>query len=212
MNCSVNLVPAARAEAHTLASRRRTWISVCVAGALLVALGWTAQSVTRGALMRLKSQADAVDARRALVQSRILAADEQRGQLLARVKLIAAARRRQPWPARLIGLTRSAPEGVFLTQLSVSSKPGERPEPPAAAARPASAGRDTPLRMPAVPAHVVRLQGLALDHTALIQLLNALQSSPYWQHVELVRATSEPYAGRTVVAFEFECRSAELTQ
>jgi hypothetical protein len=58
----------------------------------------------------------------------------------------------------------------------------------------------------------VRLEGLALDHTGLIQLLHTLQNSADWENVELVRATTEPYAGRSVVAFEFDCRTAELAK
>jgi Tfp pilus assembly protein PilN len=207
MSCSVNLVPAARVQAHALATRRRIWISLCAAAALLLALGWTAQFATRRALAHLNHRADVLNAQRALLQTRVHAADQQRQDLLARLRLIAAARRRQPWAARLARLTRSAPEGIFLTHLDISPKPAQ-----ASAARPLPVGANRgspPPQVPPVPAHDVRLQGLALDHTALIQFLNTLQSSPDWRHVELLRATSEPFAGRTVVAFEFDCRTEE---
>jgi hypothetical protein len=55
----------------------------------------------------------------------------------------------------------------------------------------------------------VRLLGYALDHAALLQLLNALQEFPDFQQVELVRATLEPHGAGVAVAFELACRTME---
>jgi len=210
MSCSVNLVPVARLQAHALARRRRAWIGLCTAGGLLVGLSWGAQNVTRRAVTHLEERAEALGAQRSLIQNQVSAAQEQRDGVLARLKLISAARRGQPWAGRLARLTRSVPDGVFLTQMTVSA----RTEPQSAAARAGavSSAQAPALRPAASPVHDVRLEGLALDHTGLIQLLHTLQNSADWEHVELVRATSEPYAGRNVVAFEFDCRTAELAK
>jgi Tfp pilus assembly protein PilN len=210
MSCSVNLVPAARVRARAFARRCRAWVVICAGSALLVGVGWSAQYLTGRALARLHARTSALEGQRAAAQQRLAAADERRAQLTARLKLIAAARREQPWAARLAELARTVPEGVFLTQLNISPKPSG-PEGLAVAARGAASAGQAPAQ-PAVtsPAHDVRLMGYALDHAALIQLLNTLQASPDWQQVELVRATSEPYAGQTAVAFEFDCRSEEL--
>jgi Tfp pilus assembly protein PilN len=209
MSCSVNLVPAARVRARAFARRCQAWVVICAGGALLVGIGWSAQYLTGRALLRLHTRTSALEGQRAMVQQRLAAADERRAQLTARLKLIAAARRKQPWAARLAALARTVPEGVFLTQLNISPK---QPGPElASAARGAASANPAPAQ-PGVttPVHDVRLMGYALDHAALIQLLNTLQGSPDWQQVELVRATSEPYAGQTAVAFEFDCRSEEL--
>ena len=96
-------------------------------------------------------------------------------------------------------------ESFSRSSISAPNSPGRKGSHSQAGA--ASAGQPP---TPPTPAHDVRLLGYALDHAALIQLLNTLQGSPDWQQVELVRATSEPYAGQTAVAFEFDCRSEEL--
>jgi len=210
MRCSVNLLPAVHLHARARARRRAGWVTLCAACGALVAGGWVVQHLAGRALARLASRAGELDARTAEVQRRLVAAHTERGELLARLETVAQARRPQPWPPRLLQLTQTAPEGVFFTHFSATSTDAHTPNPgvPARAVPSPQAGSTGPgERAPLVQA--VRIMGYAVDHAALIQLLNTLQNQRDWQQVELVRATLEPYQSRLAVAFEFDCRTQE---
>ncbi|MGD8453710.1 MAG: PilN domain-containing protein [Phycisphaerae bacterium] len=241
MSCSVNLVPAARLHAQARARRRIGWLIVGAIGALLVGAGWGVQHIAAAGLARLAEHVAGLEVQHAEAQRRLLASQGQRDALLDQLRVVATARRPQPWAHRLTALARQAPPGVFLTELVVTTPEGPtRPTEDAtgehrraaAAAHTATArtatGRTTPTGSPqaqasslsppqapqasppqAPQAQAVRLVGYAVDHGALIQMLQTLESDPEWGQVELVRATLEPLRGGVAVAFQFDCRTGE---
>ncbi len=216
MSCSVNLVPAMRLHTRRRARRGRLWLGFCASLCVLLATAWAAERTAASALARLADNVSELELRRTEVQRRLLLAQQQRARLIEQLQTVAGARRPQVWPRRLVALMREAPPGVFLTALHIdpptAGEPGEKPAlpPPATQAAP-----QTPQAVqPAPPAlRGVRLVGYALNHDALLQFLHALQSASggasEWQHVELIRATQEPYQGGLLVAFELACRIEE---
>ncbi len=216
MTCSVNLVPVAQVYARSRARRRTIWLAVCGLASLALAGGWILQLASATALRHLQEAIAVTEVQRSDIQRRVVAANGRRAQLLAQLQTLAQGRRSQPWPQRLLTLTRDAPAGVFLTALDVSTQEQVGPAPPrdagataAPAPGPAREGAAPPKTT--VEQQIVRLRGYAIDHGALIQFLNALQGAGQWQNVELVRANQEPFRRGMAVGFEFECRAAEPT-
>lgn len=217
MSCSVNLVPPARAQARERLRRRRAWLGVAAAGVLALGAGMAMQHVAGAGLVRLSRRVDALEAEHSDVQRRLLTADGRRTALLQKLEVMAEARRPQPWARRLAELARAAPEGVYLREMRLAAADLENGAATAAglasaatrAPAVAGAGQPVPVTPPA-PGHTeVRLLGYALDHAALLRLLNVLQDFPDFQQVELVRATLEPHGGGVAVAFELACRTRE---
>lgn len=217
MTPGVNLVPQLQRLARVRARRRTVWTGLALTLAVLVASAWAVENTAARGLQRLADRVQATELQRAEVQRRLTTAEADRRLALETLQTVAAARRPQPWARRLATLTETAPEGVFLTALTVSDgKPdartaaaplanlaGSRP-PPASLARGTPAPAESPRG-----AREVSLRGYALDHGALIQLLNTLQNMPGWHHVELVRATSEPFRAGLAVAFELTSAAEE---
>ncbi|MEW6251955.1 MAG: PilN domain-containing protein [Planctomycetota bacterium] len=221
MSCSVNLVPLARIEARARARRRSIWLVVCGVSALLASAGWGVQRAAEGALARLASHVNTLEAQRAEVRRRLVADGARRAQMLERLHTVAAARRPQLWVGRLARLTREAPEGIFLTALSATAGASAPPSgPPVMApphAGPAAEGRNAAApgaaaRAPEPERHTVQIRGHAVDNAALLQFLNTLQKLPGWEKVELVQAAAEKFGGRPAVGFEFRCRTVEEVQ
>ena len=216
MTPGVNLVPQVHRLARVRARRRTVWTGLAVTLAVLVASAWAVENTAVRGLRRLADRVQATELQRAEVQRRLTTAETDRRLALEALQTVAAARRPQPWARRLATLVETAPEGVFLTALTVSDgRPDARAAGPAAKASggrstPAAAGRGTPAptENPRA-AREVFLRGYALDHGALIQLLNTLQNMPGWHHVELVRATSEPIRAGLAVAFELTSAAEE---
>lgn len=217
MSCSVNLVPVARLQARARLRRRASWVVACGIGVTGCASGWGLLYAARASVARAVASVHGIEVQCADVQRRIVAAGAQRDRLIERVNTLAAARRAQPWPARLVTLARETPDGVFLTGIQVepiaAAVPTNMPEPPRAA--PSAAKSPTPQADPVPSAPVelrsVRLLGYAIDHAALLQFHNVVQRLPGLQQVELVRAVQEPFGATQAVAFEMDCRTREDT-
>lgn len=228
MTSGVNLVPMAQRLARTRVRRRVVWSGVGLALAILVASAWAIEVSAARGLHRLSDRVMATEHRRAEIQRRLALAETQRQDALDALQTLAAARRPQPWARRWVTLTAAAPEGVFLTALTLSEvksdpRSGGR-ETGRDAGRTGLTGRDAGRigretgrdagRTQAAPeaprgAREVLLRGYALDHGALIQLLHTLQNLPGWHQVELIRATSEPFRAGHAVAFELACATQE---
>jgi type IV pilus assembly protein PilM len=211
-----NLVPIARLRDRARIRRRAAWLGACLAAGLLIAAGWSVQRAAAAVVARLSREVAALEIQRTEAQRRLVNAGAQRSQLLARLQTVASARRPQPWAQRLTALTREAPQGIFLTAVTIAEGDqcfaAGKPFPgiPTATGSPAASGTTGPEVGPAAPGRQsVRLLGYALDHGALIQLLNTLQNLPGWQQVELVRATAEPFRRGSAVAFELACQTQE---
>jgi hypothetical protein len=208
MSCSVNLVPAARLVTRARTRRRSAWAGTCVVAAGLVAGGWLLHRTAEGALERLAGRVSSLETRRAQVQAQVSAADAERTALFEQLRTIAGARHPQPWARRLMRLAQHAPEGVFLTTIEIASS-GKgaaaqrgRVRPRGEETRPGEQAKDGAVNQ------VVNLTGYALDHGALIQLLNTLQTLPEWGQAELIQATSDRGA---TVQFQVACRLEENT-
>jgi hypothetical protein len=189
----------------------RAWLGACAGISVLLATGWGAERTAGVTLRKLAETVDGLEGQRTEAQRRLLVANGQRARLVEQLQTVVGARRPQLWPRRLVTLAQQAPSGVFLTSLQVdasaadTSQASENPRPPATTQPAAQA----PRAGLAPEAQMVRLIGYALDHAALLQFLHALQSSPDWQHVELIRAAQEAYQGALLVAFEMSCRTQE---
>ncbi len=207
MNCGVNLVPLAQLERRARQRRRQVWLTVCGVLALLGGAAWAVEHTAQAALDRRMRAVERLDRHRAEVQQRLAALATRRAALLARLESVTGVRRSQPWPGRLVALTRAAPAGVFLTSLTINPPGVAAGDRRAPAAKGGAASRPTETMAEGV--QDVRLQGYAMDHAELIQFLTRLQDLPGWVKVELVRATAEPVGQGTAVGFELACRTKE---
>jgi Tfp pilus assembly protein PilN len=207
MNCSVNLVPAAQLIRRAHHRRQSAWI---VTGVILCGLMGGAGLLHRtaaGAVEREAARVQAFEQQRATTQRKLVAAEAERAALIQQLQIVAGARHAQPWAQRLTALTQAAPEGVFLTTIEIGAA---SPRSAAGSLVRTSSSRSRPLddqpNAPGSTRQIVRLTGHALDHGALIQLLNTLQALPGWGQAELIRATSEH---GTTVTFELACETQE---
>lgn len=191
VGCSVNLVPASRLNALRRARRRSYWIGACTTSVLLVFAGWLTHQGAVTSLNHISARVYGLEVQRSDSQRRLVAASARRDELLQQLRIVAAARRPQPWAHRLVALTRAAPEGLFLTELRVATVSNQRTA--------TTPGEVSPT--------VVTLLGYAVDHAALIQFIAALQELPEWSQVDLVRANQEPLGAGYAVAFEVSCKT-----
>lgn len=211
MSCSVNLVPAGRIWRRHRTKRRNAWVVACAFVALIVAGGWGTLRAADAAVRRLSKDVDVFRTHRQQTQQRLATASAQRASLLGELREAVGARREQPWARRLVDLSEDVPAGVLVTSIEVSpistrSRPGaysrrNRPEP-----------REKEGAQAEPSGEAVRVLGYAVDHPALLQLVNVIQDLPAWHRVELVRADQEAVRGANVVAFELYCRIGEEPQ
>jgi hypothetical protein len=193
MSTSVNLVPQTRLVRLARGRHARRWAWVCGLWALVVATAWAAQFAADRALTGLAQGTRDIDARRAEIETRLTDAVARRAALFDQVQSASQARRPQPWPRRLVALAEAASDGVFLTHVAIAT--------------PESNTRTVTLT-PAAEDQSVRLIGYARDHAVLLRFLNTVEALPAWEHVELVRATQEPFGSTSAVAFELDCRTS----
>lgn len=210
MSCSVNLVPTQRLTQRRRARRCTSWTVACLAAGLAVAAGWAVQQMGAGAVAHLRQRVQSTEQERARLQRELTLADVQRGALLTRLEAVTAARRPQPWPQRLVSLTREAPPAVFLTDLTMG-QPGQAGAPNRAQTGALGTSRARERRGGQLPEGLQRVEmlGFALDHGALLQFVNTLQGLPGWEQVELVKASLGPYRSGEAIAFELDCRTRE---
>jgi len=199
MTCAVNLVPAARLDSRMRMRRRRTWLAVCAALGTLLASAWSLRYMSQRQLVRLAGDVAALEAQRDDVQRRLVAMDARRQQILAELRGVALARRPQPWPQRLLELTRQAPEGVVLTTLRMETHAKE----------PGKTGEEQLVTGVMDAKQVVQIQGFALEHADLIGFVTVLENQPDWDAVELVQATRTRYLSGEAVMFELSATAPE---
>jgi len=208
MSCSVNLIPDTLARARLRGQRRKIWIGICSAAAVLLFIGWSVERAAAVSLRKTSESLSALEAQHAEVNQALAAVDAECAALLEQLQTVATARRPQPWPGRLVAMSGTAPGGVFLTRIRVSAPDESRASPRGVSFISADATSDEDDARP-VASQAVQLFGYAADHEVLIQWLNAVQELPGWQEVELVRATLEPYGHGLAVAFELDCETVE---
>jgi Tfp pilus assembly protein PilN len=202
MHCTVNLVPLAQRRARSRARHRNAWLVVGGAVSLLVAAGWGVQRVAHASLDRIRSDTATLAAQHAAIAQRLAAASTERDELLERLRRVAAARRPQRWPLRLVELSATVPDGVYLTSLAVTPADKLRPGRNTAAAADPAEDKGPGLQR-------IQLLGRALDHDTLLQFVAVLQSVPDFQDVTLVRATQAPFGAGAALSFELACAAVE---
>lgn len=220
MTPSANLLPGAFLDARRRAQRVRAWVgaafvALLAAGALAVAWVHAAR-----ALDRVTRRVAVIEEGRQSIERQLHASRAARDDALFRLRVLAAARRPQPWPAQLVALARSMPDGVVLTKLSVEPQASPTPAPaaaapatptgaPAAAAPTSSPAATTRPGASAARVFPVQLAGFASDHEQVSSLADRLRRLPGWGSVELTKAARQPLGGGHAVAFELTCRVAE---
>lgn len=220
----INLVPRECAEAFARARRRSFWVTANGCAALLALCAAAVYSATQGLARGLETQMQlALDNQRQTRRQ----LDEVLGQCRRageRFRLIQEMQRPQLWAARLLQLSRHAPQEVLLTSIEVEPTApapvagGAAPQPPSrvgptpSPATPPGAGTPPASAAPAPeapPEWIVRLRGLARDHDSVLMLAEAMRGVPGWYAPKLVRASLETHAGGSLVNFQLECRSRE---
>lgn len=199
MNCAVNLVPATRLHTRTRLRRRRAWLATCAALGILLASAWLLRYAAQRQLVRLAGDVSALEAQRDNVQRRLVAIDARRQQILSELRGVALARRPQPWPQRLLALTRQAPAGVVLTSLRMQTRTADTAVPAET-----TAAAEVPTTT-----QIVQMQGFALEHADLIGFVHVLETQPEWDSVELVQATRASYLSGQAVMFEVSAAAPE---
>ena len=212
MSCSVNMVPEASLRAQARAKRLVRWLAVCTSAALLLAAGWIVQYMAAAGLARFGGKLANLDQQRTKADAHLVSARKRRAELAHELRMVAATKRPQPWPRRLAQLTGVAPDGVLITAINIT--PPERPAEPKQTTTSRERRREkdeappAPAPEPSYPDDTrqrVRIQGQALDHATLIQLLNGIEQLPEWHNVELIQATQQPCGAALVIAFELDC-------
>ncbi len=208
MSAGVNLVPHAFLRARRRSRRRNAWLAVVAATAFLFLMGWGGQRLAAHALHTVEYQVENIEQQRSDVQRQLLMAAGRRSELVDQLRTVTESRRPQPWAQRLTTLTDVVPAGVLITSIDIGTGGrvvvGNR-RPPRGPANTAANATDHNLQP-------VQMRGHALDHGALIQMLNTLQQLPGWTQVELVRATLGPFRTGAAVAFELDCQTLEDVQ
>ena len=206
MNYSVNMVPQASLQAQARAHRLVRWIAACVLAALLLTAGWVVQYTATAGLAELDDRLSDLGVQRIKADAHLVSAKRRRAELAQQLQIVAATRRPQPWARRLANLTEAAPDGVLITRISIDTpaplterKESKKPREPNEK-QPAPAISDTGNAR-----QHVRIEGHALDHGTLIQLVNSIERIPEWQDVELIRATQQRCGAALVIAFELAC-------
>ncbi len=190
MSYAVNLVPFSRRVARSRVRRRNAWGTACSMAAIAICVAWFVGRSAHVAIDRLAVDLHALEVQQTGVRAKLVDGSAERDDLLEQLRRLASGRRAQPWAHRLVELAELTPNDVFLTELAVAP-------PPAAPSEPTEPT-----------AHRIRMVGIALDHSVLLQFMGALQTVPAWDEVELVRAHLNPEQG---VEFELVCGTAGET-
>ena len=209
LSCAVNLLPDSCHNVRRRTMRRKVWTAVALSAALLVAGAWAALRAVDQALLRLDRELGRVQVEQSELDRQLMLAAKLRNDLAARGRALSALRHRQPLPEQLLTLSRLAPAGVVLTEIRAQPA-GEVREP----IQPSSSGNTrSPAANPSPESTprplLVQFSGYALDHDELARLVAVLQQVPQWEHVELLRATRQPYGSGEALAFELKCRQLE---
>ncbi len=220
MSCAVNLLPESCHNARRRARRRNAWSVAVVSAGLLVVGTWVAFRATDRTLLWLNRQLASAQSKQCELDRQLTLATRLRNDLTRRARTLAALRQEHLLPEQLLTLTRQAPAGVVFTEITAHPATGAR-----TAARPGSrafravGSRWSPPR--STVSHdqsaangplIVQMSGYAVDHDQLTRLIGVLQRVPQWEQVELLGAAREPYRTGTALAFQLECRPAEVSR
>jgi Tfp pilus assembly protein PilN len=207
MNASVNLVPQACRIARQRIVRRNRWGAVSLTCALAAASGAFVRYSSSAALEQAGARLTHLQARQADLDRQLAVHLRSRAALLDRARSLSTLRQSLSVPEQLVALAAAAPNGVVLTELRAEAAPPPataKPPPPATSAQPRAArAASQPI---ATPTRRIGLNGLALDHERLTQLMESIRRVPLWQNVELLRAAREPLPGGHAIAFRLECQ------
>jgi hypothetical protein len=222
MSYAVNLLPESCHNACRRTLRRNAWTVTLLSVGLLLIGTWVALGATNRTIRRLNHEFANVQIRQSELDRQLTLAIKLRNALAQRARTLAALRQEQPLPEQLLVLTRQAPRGVVFTEIltrpvgsaRTSSRSPSRafPGPPSRASRPEPL-KATPNDLPPSGGPlVVQMSGYAVDQDELTRLIDILQRVPQWERVELLRAAREPYRTGVALAFQLECRPAEIRQ
>jgi len=200
MNCRVNLLPEACANASRRAARRNVWTVTVLIASLLGAGTWGVLQAADRAVGRLHAELAELQARRLELERSLASAGAYRNQLAAQARALASLRHRHPLPAQLLTLSRLAPAGILLEELRGGAlaasgsfaAPGMPAEPLRAAAE--------------LPPGLVQMSGYATSHDELARFIAAVQRVPNWERVELLRAARRPERAGDALVFQLQCQ------
>lgn len=204
MTLGVNFVPHERRHASRRRRRLSAWVVACASLAALGLIAWTVEQTVRYAFARTADELETLAAQRSEVERRIAEAESRRAELLARLATVSTVERPQPWPKRLVDLTRLAPADVVLTSLNVSSVEASASR-EAGAARPAAGTAASKAGAGESPPQSLRIVGYAADHSALLRFVDALSLLDGAAGARLVRAQRDDARGHGAVSFEVLC-------
>lgn len=203
--CAINLIPDTCRHARQRAQRLRRWLGVVGALGVVLAAPWLWFVVGQTRVEQLESRIAEARARHVELdrQYRLLA--RRRGELLARFQTVVTPTDTRDLAASLGQLTVTAPRGVMLTRLSLSTGArgvSRRPQPGVARRSPVLGDKPNVGRR-------LQFEGLALDHHRLQTLMRALEQLPHCQQVTLVRSQRHDADSGTLQSFALECRWEE---
>ncbi|MBL8877852.1 MAG: hypothetical protein JNG88_01930 [Phycisphaerales bacterium] len=204
MSCSVNLLPAVLVHARTRNNRARAWWIAC--GTLLTSVVgvWAARTASDRVDQRLDTQVAELTRESSQKAREIVLAKSEARQAIERLLRLEALLQYNRWPERYGILANTAPEGVFLAELTV------KPEADASAPRlnpgggPVSASTAGKVQaQKTTTGHKrFRIVGYAASHTEITTLLTAISNLPGCSDVQLVSAASDPKFKDFSIRFE----------
>ena len=210
---SVNLIPLACLRRQARVRRRNVW-GLVFSGAVVLVLGlWLIRAHHGGATGRLRGELSEAQARLLALTGHLESSRAERNVLLERLHQLSALRCPQPWAERLATLTRQAPPQVVLSELSARVGPLRSPTPSARVpSSPAAAGEALEGKDDGVVPSAVSVAGFAVDHGALIRLIETMHDIEGFGEAELVRAIRKPYRNGFAIAFELQSDRREAVR
>jgi Tfp pilus assembly protein PilN len=204
----VNLIPSEMLIRHRLMRRLQGWVivGVALAGATLVPVA--VEGRQQAQIERMRASVAEVETKLRSVRGEVASTAQTVLDLDAELARAGALRTKRSWSGLLALLSESLPPQVWLTSLAT-----DPPQPvsghgtvPAVGKAPEEAktgGKGIVIVLEAPTA--LRLEGYALDHVGLLDLITELKDSGSFATVSLVNAGMEPVLGGRAVHFVLAC-------
>ena len=188
-----NFIPAHRVEAKRRHRRIRRWTAVSAAYlAVLLAAYAGLYALCGGGRTALADEQAKTDSRIKLCKQTIQSVQQELAAKEQRLKANQTVEKQPAWSLLLALLPASLGSEVFLTRCEL------RPDLPA----PAAAATAT---TPGTGLFVLKMSGYGRSMQPVLQLARELERMELFDHVKLVKTTTEPLGTGTATAFQFEC-------
>jgi len=215
----VNLIPSRLLIQHAAKRRIRHWVAACLllSGITLVPMAVEGQQQAR--IHRLKLKVIDIEGRLSAVRGQVGATAQAVLDADAELARAQALMTKRSWSGLLWLVSSCVPDAVWLTSITAPGPQGSQGRRAVGASRTSGRGRGKTVTLTkdaagvAGPQRIVlaaptelHVQGFALDHESLYDLMSQLKESDAFSSVMLVRAGMEPVFQGSAVRFVLTCK------